>query len=76
MAQKLIELSQTEIGEKGQELALKVQELYKLRADKKDAMNNFKSLIDRTEKEISELTLIVNTGRELRQETFFDDLEN
>lgn len=73
MANRIVELSQTEIGERGQSLAQAVQELYKLRAEKKDAMNDFKSQIDRKEKEISELTFTVNTGKEIQTETFFDN---
>jgi len=36
-------------------------------------MNDFKTKINRKEQEISELSLTVNTGKELKVVTFFDN---
>ena len=73
MAMELVELTTSEIQEKGQELAQAVSELYRLRSEKKEVMSDFKNKIDRKEKEISELTLTVNSGKELRVITFFSN---
>lgn len=73
MSTEWVKLSQTEINEKGSELADAIGELYRIRAEKKEAMNNFKSEIDFQERKISDLSQTVRLGRELRSTTFFDD---
>lgn len=73
MSQELVTLTNTEKQEKGESLAAKIGELYTIRAEKKSAMNEFKSQIDELEKEISEMSITLRTGRELRSRTFFDN---
>lgn len=73
MAHELIDLTGTELKEKGAELANAVSGLYAIRAEKKSAMNDFKSKIDDQEKLIGELSMTIQTGREMRSRTFFDN---
>ncbi len=72
MAMDLVTLSNAELQRKGEDLANAVGELYKISAEKKEVINDFKSRIARAEKTIGELSLAVRTGKELRSRTFFD----
>ena len=71
MARELVKLTNTELTEKGSELANAVGELYTIRAEKTSAMNEFKTKIDDQELKIAALTMIIRTGEEIRERTFF-----
>lgn len=73
MAHEQVELTHPELREKGMELANAISKLYSIKGEKKEAMNEFKQLIDKQENLISTLSLTVQTGKEVRSRTFFDD---
>lgn len=73
MSRDLVTLTNTEKQERGAQLVEKLSELYKIRADKKVANKQFASKIEKIESEISELTLTIRTGKEIKENTFFDN---